>query len=140
MARLKRTSPVIDTARQRLAGLKSIDPNFDFGPGFTRAEIEAEIKDTQDTLDEYNGILSQADEVKNRYEAKETGLQTKSARVLALIGARFGLDSSEYEQCGGTRTSDRKRTSRTPKPPTGTGGSTGKDGPSGTGGSSPSRP
>ena len=134
MARLKRTSAVIETARHRFAGLKSIDPEFDFGPGFTRAEIEAEIKDTQDTLDEYNGILSQADEVLNRYESKEGVLQTKNARVLAMVAARFGTDSSEYEQCGGTRTSERKKPKRNPKGSGGTGGA------SGTGGSTPPQP
>jgi hypothetical protein len=112
MARLKRTSAVIDTARQRLAGLKTIDPNFDYGPGFTPKEIEDEIKDAQDTLDEYNGILSQADEVLNRYDNKERGLGKKNTRVLAIIAGRFGLDSTEYEQVGGTRTSERKK----PKP------------------------
>jgi hypothetical protein len=112
MARLKRTSTVLETARHRLAGLKTVDPEFNFGPGFTRAEVEAEIKDVEDTLDEYNSILSQADEVKNRYEAKEKAQQTKNARLLSMIAARFGTDSSEYEICGGTRTSERKKPSR----------------------------
>jgi len=129
MARLKRTSTVIETALHRLAGLKTIDPEFNFGPGFTRAEVEAEIKDVADTLDEYNTILSRADEVKNRYEAKEKAQQTKNARLLSMIAARFGTDSSEYEICGGTRTSERKKPSR--KKGSGDGDS------GGTGGSTP---
>lgn len=131
MARLKRTSTVLDTTRHRLAGLKSIDPNFDFGPGFTRAEIEAELKDAEDTLDEYNGILSKADEVKNRYEAKERGIQNKNARILSMVAARFGTDSSEYEQCGGTRTSDRKKPSRKKGSGDGDSGGTGSGGTTG---------
>jgi hypothetical protein len=129
MARLKRTSPVIETARHRLGGLKTIDPEFDFGPGFTRAEVEAEIKDCEDTLEEYNMILAQADDVKNRYEAKEKAQQTKNARLLSMIAARFGTDSSEYEICGGTRTSERKKPKRR--------GGSGGTGSGGTGGSTP---
>lgn len=41
-------------------------------------------------------------------------------RMLAGIGARFGKDSSEYEQAGGVRKSDRKFPPRKTKatPPT----------------------
>jgi hypothetical protein len=134
MARLKRTSAVIETARHRFAGLKSIDENFDFGPGFKRKDVEDEIKDAQDTLDEYNGILSTADEVKNRYDSKERELQTKNARILSMVAARFGTDSSEYEQCGGTRTSERKKPTRKGK------GSRGTSGAPGTGGNNPPQP
>ncbi len=131
MARLKRRSPVIETARHRLAGLKTINEDFDFGPGFTRAEIEAEIKDCEDTLEEYNTILSRADEVKNRYEAKEKGQQAKNARILLMVAARFGTDSSEYEICGGTRTSERKKPKRRKRSDDGDSGGTGSGGTSG---------
>lgn len=50
--------------------------------------------------------------MKNRYEAKEKAQQTKNARLLSMIAARFGTDSSEYEICGGTRTSERKKPTR----------------------------
>jgi len=126
MARLKRSSTVIETARHRLAGLKAITAELDFGPGLTREDYEAEIKEVSDKLDEYNGLLAKLDEMKNNYEAKERALQTKNARMLSAIGGRFGDDSNEYEQCGGVRRSERKR----PRRKSGTAGGKGTSNPS----------
>ena len=43
MARTKRTSSILETARQRLAGLKSITPLPDFGTTLKLTDYEAEI-------------------------------------------------------------------------------------------------
>lgn len=119
MARSKRTSSVLELARQRLAGLKSIKPLPDFGVSLKLADYEADINTLSAKLDSHNGLLSQLDESQNELEALERGVSDKSVRVLSASKAQYGPDSSEYEQVGGTRKSDRKRpTSKKPKPPT----------------------
>ena len=115
MARLKRSSQVVETARHRLAGLRSLPADTDLGAGLSRAEIEAQIKGVEDTLDEYNTLLSSVDEVKNKYEDLERRLRTTNVRILSAIEGKFGPDSTEYEQCGGVRQSDRKRPARRSK-------------------------
>lgn len=121
MARRKKTSPILETARLRLAGLKKIDPNLDLGPGLKPSDYEADITGFSDLENEYNGVLAAVDEVQARYAAKELFVRDKNRRILSAIEARFGPDSPEYEMVGGTRTSERKRPGRK----TGSGGSKG---------------
>jgi len=121
MARTKHSSTVLDTARQRLAGLKSISPAPDFGATLTLAGYEADITAMTTKLDGYNEQLSSLDQSQNELDALEAALREKNTRILSAAEARYGPDSSEYEQAGGTRKSDRKRPGpkgpRTPQPP-----------------------
>jgi hypothetical protein len=109
MARSKRTSAILETARQRLAGLKSITPLPEFGPNLKISDYETDIKATSDKLDGHNGLLSEVDQSQNELEGMERSLGDKNVRVLAATKALYGPDSTEYEQVGGTRRSDRKR-------------------------------
>ena len=122
MARTKRTSSIVVTARQRLAGLKSITPPPNFGATLTLAGYEGDIDALSDKLDKYNEMLSLLDSLQNEIETLEAGLREKNVRILSATEAQYGPDSSEYEQAGGTRRSERKRTGpkgpRTPKPTT----------------------
>ena len=120
MARAKRTSGVLETARQRLAGLKSITPLPDFGPSLALAGYEGDITAISGQLDDYNEKLSTLDQLQNDLETAEAALREKNTRILSAAEAHYGPDSSEYEQVGGTRRSDRKRPGpkgpRTPPP------------------------
>ena len=109
MSRQKRTSTVSDTARQRLAGLKSINPAPDFGANLTAAGYEADINAFSNKLDSYNERLAGLDPFQNEIDELEVFLREKSARILAATEGHYGPDSDEYEQVGGTRKSDRKR-------------------------------
>ncbi|XCN75172.1 MAG: hypothetical protein Q3M24_10715 [Candidatus Electrothrix aestuarii] len=109
MAYKRRASQVIADARQRATNLKSIDPKLDLGGGLTVAAFEDEIDEVQTTLEQYNTLLAQADAVLNKLNDQEKKLGTKSGRMLAGVGVRYGKDSSEYEMAGGTRTSEIKR-------------------------------
>jgi hypothetical protein len=121
MARTKRTSSILETARQRLAGLKSITPAPDFGSTLTLASYEADITALGTKLDGYNEKLSALDSLQNELDTAETALREKNTRILSAAEAHYGPDSSEYEQAGGTRRSERKRTGpkgpRTPPAP-----------------------
>ena len=109
MARLKRSSNVLETARQRLSGLKSITPKPDFGPALDIDQYEQDINALSTSLDKYNQTVSLLDQMQNELEADEAKLNDKSKRMLAATGAQYGPDSSQYEQVGGTRLSERKR-------------------------------
>jgi len=112
MARQKRKSPVLQTARERLAGLKQCPDKPDFGPALSVEAYEAEIKGYATDEDGYNQELAALDDKQNRLEASEQGLHDLNLRILAAIKAQFGPDSSEFELGGGTRRSDRKRAAR----------------------------
>ena len=109
MGRSKRTSAIVEGARLRLAQLKSIDPLPDFGGDLTVAAFEAEINGVNADMESYNQDISNLDEKKNRFDARERKLQELDTRFLSAIRAKHGPDSDEYEKAGGTRRSDRKR-------------------------------
>jgi hypothetical protein len=116
MARAKRNSAVLETARQRLAGLKKInDPEPDFGPALTVKSYEDEIKAFSDDQDGYNGDVAALDDKQNRLNFRERNLADMSQRVQAGVKAQYGPDSSEYELVGGIRRSERKKPVRKPK-------------------------
>jgi hypothetical protein len=112
MARAKRKSSVLETARQRLAGLKKITES-DFGRGLNPTDYGADVTALTAKLDDYNGLLAAIDEAQNDLEAMESALRDKNARILSAVEARFGSDSNEYEMVGGTRRSERKKPVRT---------------------------
>ena len=114
MARLKRGSNVLETARQRLSGLKSITPKPNFGPALDLDQYEQEVNTYTANLDKYNETLSLLDGLQNNLVAEEARIRDKNKRMLAATGALYGPDSNEYEIVGGTRTSERKRTTRKP--------------------------
>lgn len=109
MARLKRSSTVLETARRRLSGLKSITPKPDFGPSLDIDQYEEEINHLSASIDKYNEMLALLDQMQNGLEAEEAQVNDRSKRLLAATGAQYGTNSSQYEQVGGTRTDDRKR-------------------------------
>ena len=53
--------------------------------------------------------------MQNDLETAEIALRDKNKRALSAVEAQFGSDSSEYEQVGGTRQSERKRPVRKAK-------------------------
>lgn len=109
MAFKKKTSAVVETAKLRLSGMKSIDKSTDMGNGIGSADLENKIRDVESALENYNRLLSLADEAKNQFDGKEQELTDLQRRVMAGVGAVYGYDSNEYEKAGGTRKSDRKK-------------------------------
>ena len=115
MARLKRKSDVLETARRRLAGIKQIEPKPDLGSGLTEIAFQAEIDAFIAEQDAYNSEVAALDEKTNSLDASELRLSDFSQRVLAAVKAKFGPDSGEYELAGAVRRSDRKRPVRKKK-------------------------
>lgn len=109
MGRMKRKSTIIEKASKRLAGLKAIDPTMDFGGGLTVAGFEAQLNSTRAMLDDYNQKMTVLDDLLNSLVKNEKELTAQYTRTLSAVAARFGKDSSQYEQIGGTRSSERKK-------------------------------
>lgn len=115
MARLRRTSQVLETARHRLAGLKSITPAPDFGAALSLAAYETRITGFSTKLDNYNQKVAELDDLQNGLEQDEDSLNDFNKRMLSASEAHYGPDSSQYEAAGGTRLSERKKpTSKAP--------------------------
>jgi hypothetical protein len=116
MARTTRKSEILETARQRLAGLKQLSPQPNFGPALTVEAYETEINGFSNDRDTLNGELAALSDKVSRLAVRERALSQLNQRILAAVKAHFGPDSSEFSQLGGTRTSDRKKPVRARKP------------------------
>jgi hypothetical protein len=112
MARQKRSSPILEAARRRLAGLKAIKPKTNYGPGLAEEDFEQDIVGPETLLAKYNQMSSEMDDLLNQIQAGEARANDKSRRILSYTEATYGPDSSEYEMVGGTRTSERKKPGR----------------------------
>jgi hypothetical protein len=122
MARLKRTSPVLETARRRIAGLKAIGKKDAFGAELTEAIYVAKFDSVNGRQDRYNQKLAEIDQDLNDLQSEEAELADLNRRFLSAGEAVFGPDSNEYEMLGGTRKSERKKPTKKDTG-TGTGGS-----------------
>lgn len=109
MARKKRDSKLLAILQNRIAGLKSIDENLDLGAGIGVASLTKTHQALVDALARYNKLLSEVDGALNDVVALELEARDLIERALAGVASKYGKDSSEYEQAGGTRKSERKK-------------------------------
>lgn len=109
MARRKRDSKWLSVLHQRIAGLKSIDENLDFGGGVSVETLTRMHATLAANLARYNQLLSEADAALNTIGDLELQARDLAERALTGVATRYGKDSSEYEQVGGTRKSERKK-------------------------------
>ena len=118
MGRIKRQSPrILEIARKRLSGIKSINANLDLGNGLSVASYSQKLDETANEIDTYNQFLSLLDRMRNNIMLKEKSLRDMNERILEAVGSVYGHDSSEYEMAGGTRKSEIKRKSSAEDPP-----------------------
>ena len=107
----KRVSPTLVKAENRAKKLATIDPALDLG-GLTLAAYQAEITQSRALLDDYNGLLTQADLESDEFDVLELRLKDLNERMLTGIATKFGKDSPQYEAAGGVRKSERKKPAR----------------------------
>jgi hypothetical protein len=110
--RKRSTSLEVLKAQERNNKVKSIDPNFDFGSQLNPQSYADAIARVVDFTDQYNSHLAEVDGVLVNLMEAEKELADMSQRVLNSVGSKYGYDSPEYEKAGGTRKSDRKRTTK----------------------------
>ncbi|MBW4470472.1 MAG: hypothetical protein KME45_08700 [Stenomitos rutilans HA7619-LM2] len=109
MARLKRSSKVLEKGLRRMAGMRSINDPLDFAPGLSLTEYDVRIQALQGQLARYNTMLSTVDEMAGVVKLMEEELRSYSEKMLMGVVTRYGKDSLQYVQAGGT---PRKRTTR----------------------------
>ncbi len=120
--RKKTGGKVLDIAQIRLAAMTQIDTDKarvvdygDVGNVLTKAVYATQITAYTALIANYNQLLDQADALKNNIETAEVKLNDMNVGILAAAAAKFGRNSNELEQLGGTRKDDRKRPVRKPK-------------------------
>jgi hypothetical protein len=117
MARTRKSpTPAMKELDQKIAGMTAIDSSFDAGNGVTLAAAKAMKADADAALADYNSMLATVDEKYNAFTAKDKLVRGFNKKVLPAAGLKYGTDSSEYEQLGGKRDSERKKPVRKPKP------------------------
>ncbi len=109
MPRIRVTSSHIKKADLRLNGMKAIQPDLDMGDGVSVASLTAARDQVATSMSAYNALLAQVAAKQNELQAFEKALAELNVKALSLAGARYGLDSTQYELVGGKRTSERKR-------------------------------
>jgi hypothetical protein len=109
MARLKRSSPTLEKALRRIAGMRSISTTLEFGNGLNLTDYDSRILTLQTQLSTYNTLLSTLDEMTGRLSLTEEELRGYSEKMLMSVATRYGKDSLQYVQAGGKQ---RKNLSR----------------------------
>ncbi|MBD2433003.1 MULTISPECIES: hypothetical protein [Fischerella] len=123
MARLKRSSPTLEKALRRIAGMRSISPTLDFGNGLNLTDYDSRIQTLQDQLLTYNTLLSTLDEMAGRLSLIEEELSGYSEKMLMSVATRYGKDSLQYVQAGGKprqKSSRRSKNTQSPSESTAT--------------------
>ena len=117
MARLKRSSPTLEKALHRIAGMRSISPTLEFGNGLSLTDYDSRIQTLQTQLSTYNTLLSSIDEMAGRLSLIEEELRGYSEKMLMSVATHYGKDSLQYVQAGGkSRKKLSRRSSNTQSP------------------------
>ncbi|MDZ8052950.1 MAG: hypothetical protein RMX68_032760 [Aulosira sp. ZfuVER01] len=112
MVRPKRSSPTLEKAVKRIAGMRWISPTLDFGKGLNLTEYDSRIQSLQNELSNYNNLLTTLDETADRISQIEEELNRYSEKMLMSVVTNYGKDSLQYIQAGGK---PRKNSSRRSK-------------------------
>ncbi|MBW4688648.1 MAG: hypothetical protein KME40_27080 [Komarekiella atlantica HA4396-MV6] len=112
MSYRKRTYRILEKAELRLAKLKEIDANMDFGDAVNLEKLTQLIEELRTKIDAYNKALEAIDFSLAKIKELEKTLNDLSQQMLLGIAFKYGKDSCEYSMAGGVRKSDRIRKSR----------------------------
>lgn len=113
----KYTPDAIIADGEQIARVWKENPTFTLGE-ITLAMLESKIADMRQARDEIETLRTQLTALVNESNAKAAELANINTRARSGFRAVYGPDSSQYEQSGGTRTSERKRPAKkgsTPK-------------------------
>ena len=116
MARLKRSSPGLEQAIRRLAGMRSISETLEFGNELNLTEYDNRIQALQTQISNYNTMLSTIDQMAGQTALMEKELRSYSEKMLLSVAARYGKDSLQYMQAGGRQRKSSKPSGTTTTP------------------------
>ena len=108
--RPNKTSSVLKDAKRRLERLKAIQPIPNLGEGFNLQIYETAVNGLESLEATYNTKISELDGMSASLKDTERMVRDYRARILAAIAAQYGRNSDEYAAAGGTKLSERKRT------------------------------
>lgn len=97
---------------QKIAGMKTIDANYDAGNGVTLRAAEELLARGETSMGNCNQAVAAADDADNTFKAVNKEIRAFNKKVLPATGLKYGTDSSQYELVGGVRESERKRPAR----------------------------
>ncbi|MEH1965138.1 hypothetical protein [Nostoc sp.] len=109
MARKKRSSPMLQKAVRRAAGMNSIDPNLDVGNGLTLPAFSTLIETMRTKENAYNSALSNLDKLYREMLQTESELGDMTEHMLMGVGTRYGKSSVEYGMAGGVPKTQRRK-------------------------------
>jgi hypothetical protein len=109
MARLKRTSQVLEKAARRAASISSIDPNLDVSNGLTLFAYSSLIETMRNKENSYNTALSNLDKIYREMLETEQQLADMTEHILMGIGVKYGKSSVEYGMAGGVPKNQRRK-------------------------------
>lgn len=112
----ERNSRMLRKMQKRALNIQVVDPKFDAGNGASLHQFNQHIGKLETHLSEYNRVLPQLIALDVAIKTEERIVADLGDRLLSSIGGRFGKDSAQYAQAGGTRKSDRRRRSRRSEP------------------------
>lgn len=105
-----------------LAGGEQIARVWAENSTFTLGEItlpilQGKLTALRQKRDQIETLRTQLTSLLNEINAQASELANINTRALSGYRAFYGPDSSQYEQAGGTRSSERRRPKAKPKPP-----------------------
>jgi hypothetical protein len=96
---------------EQIARVWAENPTFTLGE-ITLLILQGKIADLRRMRDQIETLRTQLTALINEANEKSTELADIDTRALSGFRAVYGPDSSQYEQAGGTRRSERKRPSK----------------------------
>jgi hypothetical protein len=103
------------TDAERILRVWAENPTFSLGD-LTQANFQTLVDDLRNKRNQTEMLRTQLTALVNETNDLGLGLSDAVSRTLSGVRAVFGPDSSQYEQAGGTRRSERKRpAARKPK-------------------------
>lgn len=99
------------TAAERILRVWDANPTFTLGT-ITKASFTAMLAELRDLRGQTEETRRQLTSLVNTTNDKAISVNDATSRALSGIRAVFGPDSTQYEEAGGTRTSERKKTTK----------------------------
>ncbi|MCF2146588.1 hypothetical protein IQ276_009015 [Desmonostoc muscorum LEGE 12446] len=109
MTQRKRNSIALTKAERRIEGMQTINPELDFGNGFSIATYNTKVIQLREKLAAYNQAQTIVDKTHNALVEAERELNAYSEQMLLNVASHHGRNSDEYEMAGGTRRSVRRK-------------------------------
>ena len=115
---MPRTVPLekVIAQAERIVRVWEDNPDFSLGQ-ITLPQLKQTIANVRTKRDQIEALRTQLTGLANDLQALGQALNQVNTRALSGLRAVYGPDSNQYEQGGGTRTSERKRPTTKKKKP-----------------------